>query len=91
MQGGADVSVERRGGPAEGYGRGDKVRMPFGDFVRRAAAGDERLYLTAQQVLLSSHSFSAGAALPGHRPARCSTAAHRARAAALARSVPAHE
>ena len=42
--------MEVRGGPGEGYGRGLKRRMAFGDLVRRLAAGDTHLYLTAQQV-----------------------------------------
>lgn len=42
------VHVEiRKGG---GFGHGCKVRMPFGEFVRRAAAGDDRLYVSAQPL-----------------------------------------
>ncbi|GFR44988.1 hypothetical protein Agub_g6296, partial [Astrephomene gubernaculifera] len=51
--GSARVLVEVRGGPGEGYGRGVKRPMRFAQFVRRVAAGDTNLYLTAQQVSIA--------------------------------------
>ncbi|KAG2485492.1 hypothetical protein HYH03_015766 [Edaphochlamys debaryana] len=48
--GSAELLVEVRGGPGEGYGKGVKRRMSFAAFVRKLAAGDTGLYLTAQQM-----------------------------------------
>ncbi|KAG8461701.1 hypothetical protein KFE25_001319 [Diacronema lutheri] len=45
------VRVERRADDGGGaFGRGRTVRMRFGEFLRRAGAGDERLYLSAQPL-----------------------------------------
>jgi len=44
------VQVEVREGARSAFGLGRKVPMKFGDFVKRIAAGDTGLYLTAQQV-----------------------------------------
>ncbi|GIL74226.1 hypothetical protein Vretimale_1977 [Volvox reticuliferus] len=51
--GDASVLVEVRGGPQDGYGRGVKRRMKVGEFVRRMAAGETGLYMTAQQVAVA--------------------------------------
>ena len=42
--------VERRAGAQDSFGKGHKKRMRFGEFVRCAAAGDDSLYLSTQQV-----------------------------------------
>lgn len=44
------VHVEVREHAGVAFGRGRKVEMPFGEFVRRAGEGDERLYLSAQPL-----------------------------------------
>jgi hypothetical protein len=48
--GGEPVRVEERESSAAAFGRGRKVRMPFGEFVRRAGSGDDSLYLSAQPL-----------------------------------------
>ncbi|KAK9821569.1 hypothetical protein WJX81_005489 [Elliptochloris bilobata] len=62
--GAARVSVERRGVPSEGFGHGKKVQMAFGEFVRRAAAGDELLYLTTQQAAVGADGHAECVASP---------------------------
>lgn len=53
-QGGARVEVEQRGGGAgEGFGKGHKAALSFGEALRRMAAGDSSLYLTTQAVELA--------------------------------------
>jgi hypothetical protein len=44
------VQVEFRSGAGEGYGKGRKREMRFGELVDRLAAGDSDLYLTTQEV-----------------------------------------
>ena len=46
-QGSAELRVEQRGG-GEGFGKGHKVALPFGEALARMAAGDASLYLTTQ-------------------------------------------
>jgi len=49
--GGEDsVRVEVREDSAAAFGRGRKVRMPFGEFLRRAGSGDDSVYLSAQPL-----------------------------------------
>ena len=50
-QGDAQLWVEKRDGPNEGFGRGgEKQRMRFGELIDRLAKGDDKLYLTTQTV-----------------------------------------
>lgn len=50
LQGVAQLQVEQRGSEAEGFGKGHKVPLPFGEMLRRMAGGDTSLYLTTQSV-----------------------------------------
>eukprot|EP01062_Namystynia_karyoxenos_P045253 TRINITY_DN33586_c0_g1_i1.p1 TRINITY_DN33586_c0_g1~~TRINITY_DN33586_c0_g1_i1.p1 ORF type:complete len:489 (+),score=90.67 TRINITY_DN33586_c0_g1_i1:72-1538(+) len=45
-----DVEVRGKAGAEAGFGRGRKVRMDFGEVVRRLAGGDESLYVTTQTL-----------------------------------------
>ena len=49
--------MEKREGVKEGFGRGRKQRMRFGELLDRLAAGDDSLYLTTQQVGSSVRAF----------------------------------
>ena len=44
------MAVEHRQQVWEGYGRGRKVHMPFGEFLGKVAAGDALHYLSTQEV-----------------------------------------
>lgn len=44
--------VESRGAPDQGFGRGTKVGVTFGEFLRELEGGNENLYLTTQEVIL---------------------------------------
>ena len=48
--GDALVSVERRDGPTDRFGRGVKVQMKFSEFLGLLEAGDENHYLPAQEL-----------------------------------------
>lgn len=48
--GDAQVSVERRDGPRDRFGRGVKVQMRFAEFLDLLEAGDENHYLPAQEL-----------------------------------------
>lgn len=50
VQGDVVLEVEERKSTSEGFGKGRKVRMTFGECLRRMAAGDATLYLTTQKV-----------------------------------------
>ncbi|GAB4814761.1 hypothetical protein N2152v2_001807 [Parachlorella kessleri] len=50
--GNAKLEVEERHSEEDGYGKGRKTRMTFGECLRRLAAGDSTLYLTTQQVAI---------------------------------------
>lgn len=49
-QGAAQVQVEQRGSAGEGFGKGRKIELSFGEALRRMAGGDASLYLTTQHV-----------------------------------------
>lgn len=49
-QGKAIVQVESRDDNNDTFGRGRRSPIPFGEVVRRLAAGDTTLYLTSQPV-----------------------------------------
>lgn len=54
------LEVEERESQAEGYGKGTpKLRMSFGECLRRMASGDTSLYLTTQKVRRQGHSLPA--------------------------------
>lgn len=55
---GADVQVkvEVRRGAAASFGRGITQTMPFQQFLRRFAAGDSSMYMTAQVSPTAWHS-----------------------------------
>lgn len=48
LQGDAQLEVEQRGSTAEGFGKGHRIPLSFGEALRRMAAGDASLYLTTQ-------------------------------------------
>jgi hypothetical protein len=50
QQGSAQLWVETREGPNEGFGRGQKQRMRFEELINRLDKGDDKLYLTTQTV-----------------------------------------
>lgn len=49
-QGDQTVQIEYRAGGKDGYGKGQRKPMRFGDFLDRLDAGDDKLYLTTQEV-----------------------------------------
>jgi hypothetical protein len=49
-QGDRTVQIEYRAGSKDGYGKGQRKPMRFGDFVDLLDAGDDKLYLTTQEV-----------------------------------------
>ena len=49
-QGSAEVLVEQRGGQTEGFGKGRKIHMSFGQLVDQLHIGSTLLYLTTQEV-----------------------------------------
>ena len=51
---GAELWVETREGEDGHFGLGRKEAMTFREFLDRMAKGDKRLYLTTQQVALTS-------------------------------------
>jgi hypothetical protein len=53
-QGNAMVEVEHREDSKRGYGKGQKMRMSFGNFLERLAAGDDTVYLTTQEARTSA-------------------------------------
>ena len=50
VAGEATVRVEQRAAPAEVYGRGKNVRMPFGELLSLLERGDARHYMTTQDL-----------------------------------------
>lgn len=46
--------MEARDSEAQGFGRGKKVRMAFGDFLRRVSGGDATLYHTTQEAAVEA-------------------------------------
>lgn len=50
LQGMAQLEVEQRGSEAEGFGKGRRIPLRFGEAVARMARGDASLYLTTQAV-----------------------------------------
>ena len=50
VAGDATVRVERRAAASEAYGRGQNVRMKFGELLRLLEAGDARHYMTTQDL-----------------------------------------
>lgn len=52
-QGSAEVLVEQRGGTKEGFGKGRKVHMTFGQLIEQLRQGSDALYLTTQEVSIS--------------------------------------
>lgn len=53
-QGDAMVEVEHREDSKKGYGKGQKMRMRFGNFLERLAVGDDTVYLTTQEASTSA-------------------------------------
>ena len=53
-QGSAEVLVEQRGSVKEGFGKGRKVHMTFGQLVDELCQSSDSLYLTTQEVSSSS-------------------------------------
>lgn len=52
-QGSAEVLVEQRGGVKEGFGKGRKVHMTFGQLIEQLRQSSDSLYLTTQEVSTS--------------------------------------
>lgn len=50
VAGDATVRVERRAAASEAYGRGQNVRMKFGELLQLLASGDARHYMTTQDL-----------------------------------------
>ncbi len=50
VAGDATVRVERRAAASEAYGRGQNVRMKFGELLQLLQAGDARHYMTTQDL-----------------------------------------
>ncbi|PRW60895.1 ion channel [Chlorella sorokiniana] len=48
--GGAQLEVEQQRAVGEGFGKGHRIPLAFGEVLRRMAAGDASLYLTTQAV-----------------------------------------
>ena len=48
--GAAEVRVEQRAGPSDGFGRDRKVEMTFGEALKRVNFGDETIYMTTQEA-----------------------------------------
>jgi hypothetical protein len=46
--GGAQLEVEQQRAVGEGFGKGHRIPLAFGEVLRRMAAGDASLYLTTQ-------------------------------------------
>ena len=44
------VTVEKRNGPGESFGKGCKIHMLFKDFLGQLKLGNQNLYLTTQEV-----------------------------------------
>ena len=44
------VTVEKRNGPGESFGKGFKTQMLFRDFLGQLKQGNQNLYLTTQEV-----------------------------------------
>jgi hypothetical protein len=49
----APLRVEKREGTNEGFGKGKKVPISFGEFLQRMDQGDDTLYLTTQEVCMA--------------------------------------
>lgn len=66
------VSVEKRDGPQDTYGKGHRVRMPFKQLAEALQSGDKNLYLTTQEVTSSYNSTQ----LPHMQQVRSCTCPH---------------
>lgn len=51
------VSVEYRSSSAEGFGRGQRRTMQFGEFLTRLDRGDEQLYISSTEQPIGPHGF----------------------------------
>lgn len=48
VQGEAELEVEQRRSAGEGFGKGHRIPLAFGEALRRMAGGDASLYITTQ-------------------------------------------